>query len=176
MKVKFLKNMSSEIIQNQPNYRKVIIDALVPYFEKDPRYYLLVGDMGFGAIDKMREKMPERIINYGIMEPGAVGIAAGMAMSGLIPVFYTIVNFLVFRAIEQIRNDVVLQNLNVKFIGNGVNDFFKFLGESHTCGQDDIALMNLIKVKVYDPYTDKRAFEQVIDDYMQSDKAGYIRV
>jgi len=53
------------------------------------------------------------------MEQGTVGIAAGMAMTGLIPIVYSIVNFLAFRSLEQIRNDVVMQNLNVKFIATG---------------------------------------------------------
>ena len=158
------------------NFRRDIVDILVPYFRKDKRYYLLVCDMGFGVIDKIRKEFPKRIINCGIMEQGTVGIAAGMSMSGLIPIVYSIVNFLAFRALEQVRNDVVLQELNVKFISTGVNDYFKFLGPSHSCGQDDIKLMNLIKMKVYDPYTDKKPFNKLVDEWITSDKAGYIRV
>ena len=107
------------------NYRKDILNCIVPYFRADKRYYLLICDMGFGAINQLNQEFPHRVINCGIMEQGTVGIAAGMSMSGLIPIVYSIANFLVFRAIEQIRNDVVIQNLNVKFIGNGVNNYFK---------------------------------------------------
>jgi len=60
------------------NYRKIIIDSLFPWFERDERYYLLAGDMGFGAIDRLREAYPERVINCGVMEPGTVGLAGGM--------------------------------------------------------------------------------------------------
>ncbi|MBW1683316.1 MAG: hypothetical protein JRJ83_18225 [Deltaproteobacteria bacterium] len=94
------------------DHRKTVVNLLIPHFRRDERYYLLVGDMGFGAIDRLRDEFPDRVINVGIMEQGATGIAAGMSMSGLIPIFYTIVNFLVFRALEQVRNDVVLQHLN----------------------------------------------------------------
>ena len=158
------------------NFRKVIVDSLVPYFRKDERYYLLVCDMGFGVTDKLRQEFPRRVINCGIMEQATVGIAAGMSLSGLKPIVYSIVNFLVFRALEQIRNDVVLQDLNVKFIATGVNDYFKFLGPSHCCGTDDVTLMKLIKMNVYDPYTDKRPFDKIIKDWMTSDKFGYMRV
>lgn len=158
------------------NFRKEIVTAVVPYFRKDPRYYLLVCDMGFGVIDNLREEFPKRIINCGIMEQATVGIASGMSMGGLIPVVYSIVNFLAFRALEQIRNDVVLQKINVKFIATGVNDYFKFLGPSHCCGQDDIAAMKLIKMKIYDPYTDKRPFIRLVDELMTGKEAGYIRV
>ncbi len=157
-------------------FRKDIINYIVPNFREDKRYYLLVGDMGFGAIDKLRDEFPNRVINCGIMEQGMVGIASGMAMSGLKPIVYTIVNFLVFRAIEQIRNDVVLHKLNVKFIGTGANDYFKFLGHSHCCGQDDIALMKLINLKVFDPYTATKPFSELVQEWICDNKAAYIRV
>jgi len=158
------------------NFRKDIIDAVIPYFRNDERYYLLVCDMGFGVIDCFRQEFPNRIINCGIMEQGAVGIAAGMSLSGLKPIVYSIVNFLAFRALEQIRNDVILQRLNVKFIATGVNDYFRFLGQSHCCGSDDIAIMELIRMNVYDPYTDKKPFNELVKDWILSDSFGYIRV
>ncbi len=158
------------------NYRKEIADLLLPYFRKDKRYYLLVCDMGFGAIDKLKSEFPGRVINCGIMEQGTVGIAAGMSMSGLIPIVYSIVNFLVYRSLEQLRNDVILQNLNVKFISTEVNDYFKFLGPSHCCGQDDITLMKLISMKVYDPYWSKKVFPSLVREWISSEEAGYIRV
>ncbi|MDO8603600.1 MAG: transketolase [Candidatus Omnitrophota bacterium] len=158
------------------NFRKDIINSIVPYFREDKSYYLLVCDMGFGAIDQLRNEFPNRIINCGIMEQGTVGIAAGMSLSGLKPIVYSIVNFLAFRALEQIRNDVVLQNLNVKFIATGVNDYFKFLGPSHCCGQDDISIMKLINMDVYDPYTKKKPFQEIVDEWIRKDRAGYIRV
>ena len=158
------------------NYRAEVVDLLLPYFRKDKRYYLLVCDMGFGAVDKLKSEFPRRVINCGIMEQGTVGIAAGMSMSGLIPIVYSIVNFLVYRSLEQIRNDVVLQKQNVKFIATGVNDYFRFLGPSHCCGGDDIALMKLIRMKAYDPYVNKKDFCNLVKEWIVSSEAGYIRV
>src|SRR3989338_10023526 len=132
---------------NMINYRRDVVDVLISHARNDERIVLLVCDMGFGVTDNFKKEFPDRIFNMGIMEQGTVGIAAGMAITGLIPVVYSIVNFLAFRALEQIRNDVVLQNLNVKFIATGVNNYFKFLGPSHCCGSDDIALMKLIHMK-----------------------------
>ena len=158
------------------NYRKEIINSILPYFHKDKRFHLLVCDMGFGVIDQIRKDFPRRIINCGIMEQGTVGIAAGMSMSGLIPIVYSIVNFLAFRALEQIRNDVVLQDLNVKFIATGVNNYFKFLGPSHCCGSDDVTIMELIHMNVYDPYTNKKPFNELVDEWICDNRPGYIRV
>lgn len=158
------------------NYRKDIGKSILPYFRKDKRLYLLVCDMGFGVTDVIKAEFPDRVINCGIMEQGTVGIAAGMSMSGLVPIVYSIVNFLVYRALEQIRNDVVLQKLNVKFISTGANDYFKFLGPSHCCGQDDIALMRLINMKTYDPYSSKAAFHKLVREWIKDGAAGYLRV
>lgn len=157
-------------------FRKDIIDAIIPYFRKDDRYYLLVCDMGFGVIDKLRAEFPKRIINCGIMEQTTVGVAAGMSLSGLRPIVYSIVNFLVFRAFEQIRNDIVLQNLNVKLIATGADDYFRFLGPSHCSSRDDIALMKLININVYDPYKELSPFKDIVDRWINDEKAGYIRV
>lgn len=163
--------------QNSPNFRKTLLDKLIPYFQKDERYFLMVCDMGFGAIDRMDRELPGRVINCGIMEQGTVGIAAGMSLTGCIPVVYSIVNFLVFRSIEQIRNDVVIQNLNVKFIGTGANDYFKFLGKSHCCGDDDKKIMSFIGMPVYDPYESENIdFDKMVDDWIMSEKYGYLRV
>lgn len=158
------------------NYRKEILDLIISNFRADKRYYLLLCDMGFGAVDKIKKEFPDRVINCGIMEQGTVGIAAGMSLSGLIPVVYSIVNFLVYRALEQVRNDVVLQDLNVKFISTGANDYFRFLGPSHCCGQDDIRLMELINMKVYDPYQPTTDFPKLVQNWIQDPKAGYLRV
>lgn len=163
-------------MSNNVNFRREIVDAIIPYFRRDKRYYLLVCDMGFGVTDNIKKEFPDRVINCGIMEQGTVGIAAGMSISGLIPVVYSVVNFLVFRALEQMRNDVILQGLNVKFIATGVNDYFKFLGKSHCCGRDDIEFMKLIHMKIYDPYTDTRSFRSVVKDWISDNSPNYIRV
>jgi transketolase len=159
------------------NYRSDVVNALIPHAREDGRIILLVCDMGFGVTDRFREEFPDRVFNTGIMEQGTVGIAAGMALSGLVPVVYSIVNFLVFRALEQIRNDVVMQGLNVKFIATGANSYFKFLGDSHCCGEDDKKIMELIKMKVFDPYEDPEPdFKALVAEWMADPQAGYLRV
>jgi transketolase len=162
--------------KKQNYFRKKILNYIVSNFAKDKNYYLLVGDMGFGSIDKLKKECPSQVINCGIMEQGMIGIAAGMAMSGLKPIVYSIVNFLAYRVLEQIRNDIVFQDLDVKFIGTGANNYFSFLGYSHCCGQDDILLMRLINVKVFDPYNSKKTFPKLVQEWIRYNKTAYIRV
>ena len=146
--------------------RDTVIDDLIPYFN-DPRYYLLVCDMGFGKVDKLFQKHPKKVVNCGIAEQSTVGIASGMAEAGLIPIVYSIASFLVYRALEQIRNDIVLRNMNVKLIGNGSGDFFKSMGDCHWCKDDDIKLMSIIGLPVYD--------SGHFEEWINSSEAGYFR-
>ncbi|OGC14139.1 hypothetical protein A3J90_07405 [candidate division WOR-1 bacterium RIFOXYC2_FULL_37_10] len=163
--------------ENLINHRKTVIDLILPYAIRNEKIILLVCDMGFGVTDNFKKKLPNRIFNVGIMEQGIVGIAAGMAMTGLIPIVYSIVNFLVFRALEQIRNDVIKQNLNVKFIGTGANNYFKFLGYSHCCGEDDKKIMKLINMRVFDPYEKVEIdFNKMLKGWITDKSAGYLRV
>ena len=147
--------------------RDSILKDLIPYFN-DPRYYLLVLDMGFGKLDDLKDKYPNRVYNLGIAEQGSVGIASGMAEVGLIPIVYSIATFLVYRALEQIKNDIVFRGMNVKLIGNGSGDFFKTMGDCHWCRDNDKKLMDIIGMPVYEG--------NQFEEWINSSEAGYIRV
>ncbi len=160
-----------------PNYRKSVIDLLIPHALADRRIVLLVGDMGFGAIDRFTAAMPDRIFNLGMMEQGMVGAAAGMALAGLKPVVYSMPNFLALRAIEQVRNDVVHQRAPVKLLATGVNDYFKFLGHSHCCGEQDRTLMEMVGMRVHDPYRPAcDDFAAMVAAWIGDDVPAYLRV
>ena len=145
--------------------RDTVLNELAPYF-LDPKYYLLIIDSGFGKMDEIKRLNPKRVFNCGIMEQAAVGIASGMAKSGLIPIIYSIASFLVYRALEQIRIDIVLQKTNVKLIGNGSGDYFKFLDECHWCQDHDVKLMNIIGMPVYDG--------EYFKEWIESKEGGYL--
>lgn len=160
----------------ESSYRQIVIDLLIPYFERDERFHLLMGDMGFGVSDKLQDRFPFRVTNCGVMEQAMVGIAAGMAIGGMIPVVYSMPNFLCFRAFEQIRNDVWLQNLNVKLLGTGCGATFEHLGKSHCGGNLDVLAMDLIGVPVYNPYDSPDRFDILLDKWITDSRAGYFRV
>lgn len=90
---------------------------IVEIARKDPLVYLLVGDIGYGVFDQLREELPDRFINCGLIEQTMIGIAAGMALEGLKPWVYTITPFLIERPFEQIKLDINQQNTNVKLVG-----------------------------------------------------------
>lgn len=60
------------------------------------------------------EKYKDRFFNMGIAEQNMIGTAAGLAISGYVPVASTFAMFGTGRAYEQVRNTVCYPNLNVK--------------------------------------------------------------
>ena len=79
----------------------------------------ITGDLGYGALENLAAKMGDRFINAGVAEQNMIGIAAGMASQGYRVICYSIAPFVVYRCLEQIRNDVCFHNLPVFVVGNG---------------------------------------------------------
>lgn len=64
------------------------------------------------------ERYPERFFNVGIAESNLVGVAAGLAGAGKIPVCASFSTFLMSNAFDQIRMSVAFPNQNVKLVGS----------------------------------------------------------
>ena len=104
--------------------REAFAAALLDLAEKDERIALISPD----SLKAMRalpfeKQFPERYIECGIAEQGAVDVAAGMASCGMLPFVGTYCGFLTMRACEQMRTFVGYPNLNVKFFGANAGVF-----------------------------------------------------
>ncbi|MDQ1129655.1 transketolase family protein [Microbacterium sp. SORGH_AS_0888] len=96
--------------------RSVIGSTLAELGDDYPNLYVLTPDIGATLVE-FRDKFPERFIDVGLAEQACVGISAGLAYDGNIPVVSGMLPFLSMRALEQIRTDVCYPNLPVKIIG-----------------------------------------------------------
>ena len=92
--------------------RNAFCQALVEAASRD-EFVFLTGDLGFRALEPLREALGSRFINAGVAEQNMVSVAAGLARSGLRPWVYSIAPFVYARPFEQIRNDVCLHRLPV---------------------------------------------------------------
>jgi len=118
----------SEIIKQQDT-RRVFVETLNELAENDPNIVVVIPDVGFNYLDDPKNKF--KVLNLGVTEQSAMTIAAGLALSGLKPYVYSMINFVVFRPYEAVRNAVCLHNANVKIIGIKGSKGYKFLGFSH---------------------------------------------
>lgn len=107
---------------------------------------LVVLDADLAAATKtstFKKAFPERHIDCGIAEGNMVGIAAGLAASGMITFVSSFAMFLAGRAFEQIRNSVGYPHLNVKIGATHAGISVGEDGATHQCNED-IALMRSI--------------------------------
>jgi len=120
----------TEIIKQQDT-RREFIDALIILAKEDDKIILIVPDVGFNYIEEFQKRFPDRFFNFGVTEQSTMIIAAGLALSGLKPYVYSMINFVTFRPYEMVRNAVCLHKANVKIIGVKGSEKYKFLGFSH---------------------------------------------
>ncbi len=155
--------------------RNAYLSALHELAGKNKNIYALISDNGAIVYDKYRQDFPEQYINCGISEANMISVAAGMASCGKIPFAYTIGNFLIYRAFEQIRNDVCLQRMNVKLVGIGVGFVYSTLGPTHH-STEDIALMRTLPgMTIFSP-CDPLETKKITYAAAQIDGPVYIRL
>jgi transketolase len=111
--------------------RNAFAQQITRLAQEDPRVVVLSGDIGNRLFDDLKAKCPGRFFNCGVAEANMIGMAAGLALSGLRPVCYTITPFLTYRCIEQIRVDVCYHHVPVLLVGTGSGLSYASLGGTH---------------------------------------------
>lgn len=118
-------------------------------------FMFLTGDVGFMALEPLREVAGARFVNAGVAEQNMISVAAGMSAVGLKPFVYTIAPFCYARPFEQIRNDVCLHNLPVRLIGNGGGFGYGPMGGTHHAIEDYGVLSALPNMRCFIPAFDE---------------------
>ena len=97
------------------NYSKAFGNALINIAKEDKDVVAITAAMPDGTgLSTFSKEFPKRLFDVGIAEQHAVTLAAGMACSGLKPIFAVYSTFLQ-RAFDQVIHDVCIQNLPVTF-------------------------------------------------------------
>ena len=119
-------------------------NALVESGKEHEDLVVLDADLAAATKTAMFQKVfPERHIDCGIAECNMVGVAAGLAATGMVPFASSFAMFAAGRAFEQIRNSVGYPKLNVKIGATHAGISVGEDGATHQCNED-IALMRTI--------------------------------
>jgi len=117
-------------------------DVLLALAEADERVLVVTAE-NRAAIRNLPPKLGGRFIDVGICEQTMIGMSAGLALRGRVPVVHALATFLTLRAYEFIRDDVGIAKLPVKLIGYVPGFLSDGNGPTHQA-VDDIAVMRAI--------------------------------
>ncbi len=131
--------------------RTAFIEQLIVCARRNPKIFLVVGDLGYSVVEPFVAEFPERFLNAGVAEQNMTGVAAGLASEGFQVFTYSIGNFPTLRCLEQIRNDVCYHNLPVTVVAVGAGMAYGNLGYSHHCVQDIACLRGLPNLNLLSP-------------------------
>jgi len=140
-----------------------------------PEFVFLTGDLGFKALEPLREAAGSRFLNAGVAEQNMISVAAGLAKTGLRPWAYSIAPFIYARPFEQIRNDMCLPDLPVVLVGNGGGYGYGVMGSSHHALEDYGTLLTLPNLRVFVPAFDSDV-AWMIDRLMDFPHPAYLRL
>jgi transketolase C-terminal domain/subunit len=158
--------------------RKPFIQTLIELAEKDSSVTLVVGDVGYSVVEPFAERFPDQYINAGIAEQNMVTMAAGMAHAGLKPYVYSMQNFLLLRAHEQLRNDVAFADANVKVFGVRGGASYKHLGITHNMWEGEAnSVLDILEkntsLKVYNSISQTDFNKSLLKEYHRSGPAYF---
>jgi transketolase len=123
--------------------RSTVINCLIDRARTDDRIFLVTPDVGFSVLEGFVEEFPDRFLNVGIAEQNAIGVAAGLALSGKLVYVYSMVPFVTMRCFEQVRIDVAYMRTNVRLLGVGGGLAYGPAGATHHA-IEDIAIMRAL--------------------------------
>lgn len=155
--------------------RNAFADEMTTLAADNKQLILLSGDIGNRLFDKLRGAYPDQFMNCGVAEANMMGVAAGMGLSGLSPVVYTITPFTTTRCLEQIRVDVAYHNAPVVIVGTGSGLSYASLGPTHHSLEDFAIFRAIPNIRVLAPY-DAPSLRMVLRESIASNIPTYIRI
>ena len=154
--------------------------ALLEVGRRNERVVLLGADcIGSVRGATFAGEFPQRTINFGIAEQNMVAAAAGLALSGKVPIVSTYAFLMSLRACEFVRDDVAYANTNVKLVATAAGFSFSSGGSTHHA-LEDVGILrtmaNLTIVVPADGIETAKALPAIVDHvgpvYMRLGRGG----
>lgn len=175
--------------QNKPNVKllsmlgqagSMLGIALMEIAEQRDDVVVLAADMSTPAgLDKFKAAYPDRFINVGIAEQNMIGIAAGLADEGFLPICVAQACFITMRCFEQVRQFAGYMGGKMILVGFGAGLSLQYMGNTHYA-IEDIALMRAVPgmtvMAPCDAYEAMMCLSEAVTDTTRNNRAYYIRV
>ncbi|HEC96751.1 MAG TPA: transketolase [Nitrospirae bacterium] len=148
-------------------------DTLKEIVLGDERFVVMTAE-NRSAVRNIPAALGDRFIDVGIAEQSMVGIAAGLALRGRIPVVHALSAFLTMRAFEFIRTDTGIAGLPIKLVGAFPGFLSEANGPTHQAIEDIALMRGIPAMEVFCP-SDEEDMIIGLEAILKSPGPSYIR-
>ncbi len=154
--------------------RDAACGAILDRFQDDERAALVLADISLDRLEPAFRHDRRRVVNVGIMEQTAVGVAAGFALEGFRPIVHTLAPFLVERPLEQLKLGFGYHRQEGLFVSAGASYDYSEYGLTHHAPGDIAALATIPRMEAIVPGTAREAADAVRRSHGNG-RATYLR-
>ena len=156
--------------------RTAITETLLKKGKNNKNLFVVTSDArGSVTLGKFADELPEQFVEVGIAEQNAVGVSAGLALSGKNVFVCGPACFYSARALEQVKVDVAYSRTSVKIIGVSGGVSYGALGATHHSLHDIAVMRTFPGMNVYLP-SDRIQSAWLTRYLSTTDESAYVRV
>jgi transketolase len=141
---------------------------------KDERIIVMTAE-NRALVRNIPKVLGARFVDTGITEQTMVGMAAGLALRGRIPIVHALAPFLTMRAFEFIRTDVGIAGLPVKLSGYIPGFLSDGNGPTHQAIEDVAIMRGIPGMEVYSPADEDDAVK-MLPSVWTAPAPAYVRI
>lgn len=156
--------------------RKAFTETILKEAQANPDIFVVTSDArGSVTLDDYANLLSEQFVEVGIAEQNAVGIGAGLALSGKNVFVCGPACFYAARSLEQVKVDVAYSGASVKIVGVSGGVSYGALGTTHHSLHDVAVMRTFPGMHVYLP-ADRFQTEKLTQYLAHSSESAYIRM
>jgi transketolase len=158
------------------NQRERFYRLVLELLQADPQLALVLAEIGAGYLDTDAvAAVSDRVINVGIREQLMIGVAGGLALTGVRPIVHSFPPFLIERPFEQVKIDLDHQDVGAVLVSTGASYSWPGGGQTHF-GQRDVALLDTLDGWTVHVPGHPDEVEVLLRSAAQSDGRVYLRL
>ncbi|MCD2190329.1 transketolase family protein [Actinomycetospora soli] len=157
--------------------REAFLRATADAIDTDDRTVLVLADISAGAdpVPDLARRHPGHVVNVGIREQLMLGVAGGLALTGLRPVVHSYAPFLVERPYESLKLDLGHQDVGAVLVSIGASYDQPGIGRTHEAPEDVAVVDTLPGWTIHVPGHPEEAYRLVHGSICGTDRV-YVRL